>query len=164
MSQSKPVAFEVSEVYAIFWRMLGLAVGRYGSYPTGQLLTVMTIMLLDEAGEHASITELVKITMLPKSSVSRYVAMEMKSGFLEEVIDPVDRRRRYVRPTEKAKEERKWHAHKVEEIIALSRERQSIKVGNSGSGVAPFKDILADLTDDGSVRHAPPTSVPPRVA
>lgn len=113
---------DIVYLYATFWRMVSLAVHRYGSSPSGQLLIVLSLIILDRFGYQPTVTELADITQLPKSSVSRYVAAEMNAGMLEEFIDPHDRRRRRLRPTAKAKSEQKWHAETVRVIHEQMRE------------------------------------------
>ena len=120
MGKRNPTGDETGKLYAMFWRLMELSVHRYGSFPTGQLLTVLTIMLLDQADYHPTIGELAEITRLPKSTVSRYVSVEMSNGFLEEIIDPEDRRRRRIHPTRLARKEQQWHQQKVREIAELS--------------------------------------------
>ncbi|MGI9343410.1 MAG: MarR family transcriptional regulator [Gammaproteobacteria bacterium] len=135
---------ELSDVYVMFWRLVQLAVHRYGSHPTGELLIVLTIMLLDQAGHNPTVTELADITNLPKSSVSRYVSTEMSAGFLEEVIDPRDRRRRLLRPTKRALDEQNWHREQVLEIA--SRQRAALEgLGQSANPGTDLKDLLQDL-------------------
>ena len=56
------------------------------------------------------------MTRLPKSTVSRYVAAERNNGYIEEIIEPQDRRRRRLHPTAQAREEQQWHQNKVREI------------------------------------------------
>ena len=104
------------EIYAMYWRLIALAVHRYGSAPSGQMLTVLTLLLLDRVDHHPTVGELAQITRLPKSTVSRYVSTEMSCGHLEEKIDPNDRRRRLLYPTSKAREEQRWHQGQVREI------------------------------------------------
>lgn len=134
---------ELSDVYVMFWRLVQLAVHRYGSHPTGELLIVLTIVLLDQAGYNPTVTELAEITNLPKSSVSRYVSTEMSSGFLEEVIDSRDRRRRLLRPTQRALDEQKWHRRQVKEIAA----RQRAVLDGLGQKANPGADLKALLQD-----------------
>jgi len=135
---------ELSDVYVMFWRLVQLAVHRYGSHPTGELLIVLTIMLLDQAGYNPTVTELADITNLPKSSVSRYVSTEMSAGFLEEVIDTRDRRRRLLRPTKRALDEQNWHREQVLEIA--SRQRAALEgLGQSANPGADLKALLQDL-------------------
>ena len=132
---------ELGDVYVMFWRLVQMAVHRYGSHPTGELLIVLTIVLLDHAGYNPTVTELAEITNLPKSSVSRYVSTEMGIGFLEEVIDPRDRRRRLLRPTEKAREEQKWHREQVRDIARLKRVA-SEGLGRTSDPGADLKELL----------------------
>ena len=132
---------ELDDVYVMFWRLVQMAVHRYGSHPTGELLIVLTIVLLDHAGYNPTVTELAEITNLPKSSVSRYVSTEMGIGFLEEVIDPRDRRRRLLRPTEKAREEQKWHREQVRDIARLQR----VAAQGFGKTANPGADLKALL-------------------
>ncbi len=132
---------ELGDVYVMFWRLIQMAVHRYGSHPTGELLVVLTIVLLDHAGYNPTVTELAEITNLPKSSVSRYVSTEMGIGFLEEVIDPRDRRRRLLRPTEKAREEQKWHREQVREISRLQRVAAQ-GLGKTANPGADLKELL----------------------
>ena len=90
-----------------------MSLQRYGSYPTGHLHVILTIMMMDRVGYYLTVSELAKIVRLPKSTVSRYVSSEMSSGFLKEVIDPDDRRRRHLHMTDQAKEEGIWHWEQV---------------------------------------------------
>jgi len=133
---------EISDIYTMFWRLVQMSVHRYGSHPTGELLIVLTIMLLDQVGYNPTVTELADITNLPKSSVSRYVSTEMSTGFLEEIIDARDRRRRLLRPTEKAREEQKWHRDQVNDI---ARRRRAAIAGAGNDPGVELKTILQDL-------------------
>ena len=108
---------DILSVYGLFWRWIALAVHSYGSAPSGQLLVVATMILLDRVGYRPTVTELAAITQLPKSSISRYVAAEMNAGMIEEFIDPHDRRRRRLRPTAVAEKEREWHSNQLMETF-----------------------------------------------
>ena len=143
MNDTNGSALELGDVYVMFWRLVQMSVHRYGSHPTGELLIVLTIMLLDQAGYNPTVTELAEITNLPKSSVSRYVSTEMTAGYLEEVIDPRDRRRRLLRPTDRAREEQKWHREQVYEIGKLRR----AALEGLGGGATPGEDLKAVLQD-----------------
>lgn len=143
MNDTNASDLQLGDIYVMFWRLVQLSVHRYGSHPTGELLIVLTIMLLDQADYHPTVTELAEITNLPKSSVSRYVSTEMNSGFLEEVIDTRDRRRRLLRPTEKAHAEQKWHRHQVREVAKLRR----AALAGIGEGDSPGVDLKAILQD-----------------
>ena len=94
MSEWKRADLESAEIYIMFWRFMEMVVHRYGSAPTGALLTVLTLSLLDQVDYHPTVGELARILRLPKSTVSRYVSTEMNDGYIEEIIDPEDRRRR----------------------------------------------------------------------
>ena len=131
----------INETYAMFWRMVHLAVHRYGSHPTGELLIVLSIMLLERAGANPTVSDLAEITGLPKSSVSRYVSTEINTGFLEEAIDPQDRRRRYLKPTAKARKEAKWHAS---QLVNLAKQTNEAMSGANGTG-EPGDEMVAIL-------------------
>ncbi|MDP6673262.1 MAG: MarR family winged helix-turn-helix transcriptional regulator [Gammaproteobacteria bacterium] len=148
MTDWKPTANELSGIYAMFWRLLAVLVGRYGSFPSGHLLTILTTVLLDRADYHPTVSELVDITRLPKSAVSRYVALDIESGFLTEVIDPNDRRRRLLHPTLKSKQEQQWQMDQLIEILELSLRAYS-GFGDSKNPAQDLKEILrgASLED-----------------
>jgi DNA-binding MarR family transcriptional regulator len=133
---------DIVYLYATFWRMVSLAVHRYGSAPTGQLLLVLTMIILDRYGYQPTVTELAEITQLPKSSVSRYVAAEMRAGMLEEFIDPNDRRRRRLRPTPAAKAEQQFHAKTA---LVIHEQMREIGVG-SGPGEVKGAELVQMLT------------------
>ena len=136
---------EAIEVYALFWRLVHLSVHRYGSHPTAELLIVLTIMLLDRVGANPTVSELAEITGLPKSSVSRYISNEMRDGFLEETIDPVDRRRRYLSPTSKARKEQQWHLKQIRKIVESCREVIDAADSGGKAGIN-IRGILQDIT------------------
>jgi|GEM_PF-3340049 len=145
MSKWKATPDQFSGMYACFWRLLEIMVSRYGSFPTGHLLTVVTLVLLDRAGYHPTVGELADITHLPKSTVSRYVAIDMNSGYLEEVIDPQDRRRRRLHPTEKSREEQKWQMERVLEAAEMSVQA----IGGRGHSEDPAADLKRILRGAG---------------
>ncbi len=134
---------QVSAMYASFWRYLDLFVHRHGSIPTGALLMVVTIILLERVDYHPTITELAEITRLPKSTLSRYVSVQLNNGFIEEVIDPEDRRRRLLRVTDKAKQEMEWNEDQFREITVkgtkMFRDHQF-----SENGASDLKKLLVD--------------------
>ena len=131
-----------TEIYAMFWRLVHLAVHRYGSHPTGELLVVLSIMLLERAGATPTVSDLAEVTGLPKSSVSRYVSTEINTGFLEEVIDPQDRRRRYLKPTAQARKESKWHANQ----LASLAEKTTAAISGVNVGGESGDEMVAILT------------------
>ncbi len=143
----KPTADEFSGIYAMFWRLVEVLVHRYGSFPSAHLLTMLTIVLLDRADYHPTVGELADITQLPKSTVSRYVAVDMESGYLREVIDPEDRRRRRLYPTLKSAEEQQWQLERVVEIMELSV-KAFRGLGDSENPAADLKKILRGISKE----------------
>jgi DNA-binding MarR family transcriptional regulator len=141
MSKSLDSDQSMNEMYAMFWRMIHFAVHRYGSHPTGQLLVVLSIILLERAGATPTVSEVAEATGLPKSSVSRYVSTNISAGFLEEAIDPQDRRRRYLKATAQARKERKWHTAQLGDAA----ERIQKAISGLGSGEDTGADMLALL-------------------
>ena len=137
MAEWEPTEDQLSGIYAMFWRLVEIMVHRYGSFPTAHLLTMLTIVLLDRAGYHPTVGELADITRLPKSSVSRYVATDMNSGFIEEIIDPNDRRRRRLHPTLKSREEQEWQLGKILEVLEMSTQ----VYGGHGKTENPADDL-----------------------
>jgi DNA-binding MarR family transcriptional regulator len=146
LSGSASTDSEVGAIYATFWRLLFTNVHEYGSTPTGGLLVVMTILLLDRAGYSPTIADLIEIIGLPKTSVSRYVSVQIKNGFLKEDIDPQDRRRRFLRPTPKARKHRKWHQDQTLKLVRLSSD--AIRgLGESRHPVSDLKNILLGINE-----------------
>lgn len=101
----------------VFWRIIHLYMSRYGSIPLGQMLVELTTTVLNELGRPPTVTDLCDATGLPKSSISRYISAQMKSGMVAEVIDPNDRRRRKLVLTDKGLTERRWQVKQVRKII-----------------------------------------------
>ena len=112
---------DIMDVYAMFWRLLQFHTHYFGSQPTGQMLVTLTIVLLADAGYYPTVTELAEITGQPKSTVSRYVSTEMGLGYVEEIIDPHDRRRRLLRVTELARSERIKYRKAIQDIVQKTR-------------------------------------------
>jgi DNA-binding MarR family transcriptional regulator len=104
------------ELFAALWKFLQLSVHRYGSGLTGEVLVVMTIVILDRGDRHPTVSELASITGLPKSNVSRYVSKQLKIGHLTEVIDGQDRRVRRLYPTKEGRKERAWLIQQVSDV------------------------------------------------
>ncbi len=104
------------ELFAALWKFLQLSVHRYGSGLTGEVLVVMTIVILDRGDRHPTVSELASITGLPKSNVSRYGSRQLEVGHLTEVIDSQDRRVRRLYPTEEGRKEQKWISQQVSDV------------------------------------------------
>jgi hypothetical protein len=79
----------------------------------------------------------------PKSSISRYVSDQMAKGFLEEYIDPQDRRRRRLRPTKAARRELREHWHA--EIEATYKQAVSDQDNPTIRADAEVDEIIAYL-------------------
>jgi DNA-binding MarR family transcriptional regulator len=135
---------EAGSIYATFWRMVYMSVHRYGSPSTGELLIVMTIALLHKAGYDPTIPELVEITGLNKSNVSRYVSRQIKEGFLTEVVDPQDRRRRRLHSTQLGKKDEKWHESQTLKMAGLTSEALR-GLGKSKNPAADLRKILISI-------------------
>lgn len=128
---------KTGSLYATFWRLVYIGVHRYGSTSTGALLTVLTITLLDKAGYNPTIPELVDITGLKKSNVARYVSRQIKAGLLTEFIDPQNRRRRQLCPTDEGRKVEKWHQRQTLEMSRVT--------GKALRGLGKKKDPSSDL-------------------
>ena len=106
------------ELLEVLWRFLHLSVHRYDASLTGEILVVLTIILLDRANSNPTISELADMTRLPKSNISRYVSNQLKIGHLTEQIDPQDRRRRILMPTEEGRKELEWLQIQISDMAA----------------------------------------------
>jgi DNA-binding MarR family transcriptional regulator len=120
---------EDDALFAALWRFLQLTVHRYNSGLTGEVLVVMTIVILDRADRHPTVSELATITGLPKSNVSRYVSNQLEVGHLSEVIDSQDRRVRRLYPTEEGKKERAWLIQQVSDLAGTFGRNDSDLLG-----------------------------------
>ena len=109
------------DVYDILWTFAYLTVHRYGATPSGEVLLVLTIVLLDQWNQHVTMSELAQVTGLPKSNVSRYVSDQLRIGHLSEQIDPRDRRRRVLHPTDAGRKEQKWHLSHVQKLTDMKK-------------------------------------------
>jgi DNA-binding MarR family transcriptional regulator len=103
---------------AIFWRILHMMVARHGSHPTGHLLVALTMIFLNERGRPPTLTEICEATGLPKASVSRFVNWQINQGLVREMVDPRDRRKRYLTQTAKGKKEWQWEVQQLDKLFA----------------------------------------------
>ena len=132
---------------AVFWRVLHLFASRYGSHPVGQVLVVLTLIFLNDRGMPPTMTELCKATGRPKSSVSRYVSWQIEQGFVEEVVDRNDRRRRLLKQTRKGKSEWNWQVRQMERIFDEVFEMDSrFRVTGDSRNAAEILDQMEELT------------------
>ena len=134
MAQINRDDLEAGSIYATCWRMIYMGVHRYNSRPAGELLTVMTIAVLDKAGYAPTVSELADLTGLAKSNVSRYVSRQIDGGFIEEFIDPEDRRRRRLRATNAGISEANWNQR---DSLSLARKtRKALSASGKGNSRA----------------------------
>jgi DNA-binding MarR family transcriptional regulator len=99
---------------------LQLTIEKYPRRSAGDVLLVLTIIILDRSGRNFGMSEIASFIGVPESSASRYVSRQIELGHLKEIIDPKDRRRRTLVPSEAA-------AKEVEEIIVqLTRAAESV--------------------------------------
>jgi DNA-binding MarR family transcriptional regulator len=136
MSMVASSDLEIGSIHAAFCYMV-MGMRRYDTTGAGELLTVITINLLDKAGYNATISELVEITGLPESSVSRYVSRRIQAGLLTQVLDTQDRRRRHLSLTDEGRKEEKWHQDQSLRMRQLSIEALY--------GLVKSKDSVSEL-------------------
>ncbi len=101
----------------VLWRILHMMVCQYGSHPTGQFLIAFTMNILHERGYSPTINELCRVTGLPISSASRYVSWQISNGYVKEIIDPNDRRKRLLEQTAKGKTEMRQLVRHLDELF-----------------------------------------------
>jgi DNA-binding MarR family transcriptional regulator len=112
-----PYSISLATQLALFWNMMHLVIARYGNQSMGQLLVTLTVVFLDERGMRPTLKDLCDATGLPKTSISRYVSWHIKAGLFREVVDPRDRRRRFLTQTAKGKRERRWQLEEMEKLF-----------------------------------------------
>ena len=132
-------AISESQLLAILCRFLQLCLDRYEAGITSETLAVLMILAMDRVGHAPTVSELAEIVGVPQSSMSRYVAHQIKIGHLEELILPSDRRRRILQPTAAGREEFSWI---MGEISAIS---QSVGRGHD--------DLIAVLAEARETRN-----------
>ena len=98
---------------ATMWRFLQLTLHHYENSRTGEVFLVLTLVILDRVGRNATVSELASITEIPLKTVSRYVSNQIKNGHLMEKINPQNRSRRELYPTETGKNELAWLTQQI---------------------------------------------------
>jgi DNA-binding MarR family transcriptional regulator len=88
----------------------------YGGLPTGQIVIALTIDILHRNDYSPTAMELCKATGLPSTNVTRYVNWLLDKGYLEEAIDPIDRRLRRLIQTKMGAAEMGWLDSKLERV------------------------------------------------
>ena len=135
---------------ALLWRFLTLIVRRYGSVPAGQALVAYTLAVAHELGVELSINDLIAISDLPRSTVSRYVASMIDAGSVEEAIDPADRRRRLLRATPQGVQECrrffKWYGDMTRGVFEHERT-------HGFPDPDTFRDHIRQAVDEFPERH-----------
>ena len=124
---------------ATCWRVLHMMVTNYGNHPMGQYLIAFSMNMLHRNGYYPTVDELCRATGIPKSTVSRYVSYQLSHGYLEESIDPQDRRHRRLLQTKKGAEEMRGLSERLDQI-------ENDVAGFSGGNGDP-KDILARMEE-----------------
>lgn len=113
-----PMAKPLDLHWSLYWLLAKRGMHCYDASSTGEILAVLSIIMLDKAGGPVTSGELAEFTGLPRANVSRYAARQIEAGYLEEVVDPKDRRRRLLRVTAKGRREQQAHAKELSEFIA----------------------------------------------
>lgn len=113
--------------YSLVWGWLHFANKRFNPMSSGQMLTTLTIIMLHDLGYEPTVSDLTKLTGMPKSSVSRYVSCEMKRGFIEEYVDPSDRRQRRLKATAIAAPALKDRCEMISELFAYCEQKANQK-------------------------------------
>lgn len=131
--------------YSLVWGWLHFANKRFDPMSTGQMLTAMTIIVLHDLGYEPTVADLTKLTGMPKSSVSRYVSREMELGFLEEYVDPTDRRQRRLRATAEARPELMRQCDLILELFEFCQNQSAGDSPTSRRFVDALGDKLASL-------------------
>lgn len=151
------MAAKKEQLFELLWSFAYLSVHRYGGSPSGEVLMVLTILMLDQAGENVTMSELAQITGLPKSNVSRYVSDQVRIGHLEEHVDPRDRRRRVLQPTAAGKAEQAWM---IDQLGALTRLKQDLPEdqGADNNMVGLLTRLTESFRSDSVSRGAPATN------
>ena len=129
------------EFYELLWSFSYLSVHRYGGAPSGEVLLVLTILMLDHTGQNVTVSELAEITGLPQSNVSRYVSDQLAVGHLQEEIDPSDRRRRVLHPTEAGRIEQGWLK---DQLLKVTQRKRKIAAGSNST--VDMVRLLSELT------------------
>jgi DNA-binding MarR family transcriptional regulator len=127
------------------WQLLNMMTSNFGSLPAGQIMIALTIDIFHRNDYSMTVTELSRATGLPNSSVTRYVSWQLGEGYLEEIIDPDDRRLRRLMQTKKGLAEMAWLDNKLEQV-----ERESDWIAerfDQGMRKANSKKILERMTE-----------------
>jgi DNA-binding MarR family transcriptional regulator len=131
--------------YSLVWGWLHFANKRFDPMSSGQMLTAMTIIMLHDLGYEPTVSDLTRLTGMPKSSVSRYVSREMELGFLEEYVDQADRRQRRLRATAAARPELKKQCEMILALFDFCQQRSNQSNQISHEFIDELEEKLASL-------------------
>jgi DNA-binding MarR family transcriptional regulator len=131
--------------YSLVWGWLHFANKRFDPMSSGQMLTAMTIIMLHDMGYEPTVSDLTRLTGMPKSSVSRYVSREMELGFLEEYVDQADRRQRRLRATAAARPELEKQCEMVLTLFDFCQQRSNQSNQISHEFIDELEEKLASL-------------------
>ncbi len=138
---------------ATCWRILHMMISNYGSRSMGQMVTALTINILQRSGYSPTFSEICDATGFPSSNVSRYVNRQLRQGYLQEIIDPNDRRTRRLQQTEKGRAELKWLIGQLDKVWYDVGERAR-RVSKGQNKIDPQKilDRMGELSHSGEPR------------
>lgn len=108
---------------------------------TGELLTMLSIILLDSLGHNPTTSELSDITGLSNTNVRRHVYGQIAMGNVEEIIDNGDRRRRLLRPSARAKDVLKWDEREYREFLRRV-DRARLDSGDTEAGLIGLLSVI----------------------
>ena len=80
--------------FDLLWAMLSFHTHRFGGRPISEMLVSWTMIILMDRGYAPTIADIAKATGVPRPTVSRYVAHQIEQGWIEERVNPDQRRRR----------------------------------------------------------------------
>ena len=132
---------------AIQWRALQNYLNEFGNVPIGQQFLLTTLFLAHNNGWNPTVQELSKITGLPRSTASRYVAVLIKQGVIVETINSHDRRKRHLHPTAKGNRARKKIIKSYLEIVTRLIKLDVPEADSSGSKLHSVDDLF-DTVDE----------------
>jgi len=90
---------------AWFWAMLRCHAHRFAGRPIAEVLVFWTTILLLDGGARPTIGDIAKASGVPRPTVSRYIDRTIQRGWVEERVNPRDRRRRELHLAEKGVKE-----------------------------------------------------------
>ena len=114
------------------WRLIDYYLHTVGNGVLAQHHVNTTMLVMHVKEWYPTVQDLVRITGVNRSAVSRYVAELIREGLVAETIDPDDRRRRLLIPTAKGKEKNRQVVEFIKD--SLQRTVRSYHRYNNGDG------------------------------